>query len=316
MPNITDAIFHDEVKAREFLEKQRWPHGVICPFCNSKASVSRLGGQSMGPGWFVCNACSQVKFTVRTGSVMERSHVPLAKWAMAFRLFAASKKGMSAKQLERMLGVSYRTAWFIGHRIREAMRMDVAAGPIGGSGKTVESDETFVGGKAKNAHKNKPIPKKHAVHALVERGGAVRASHVPDVTAKTLRKAIAKHVDPKSTMNTDDALAYYFMSREFAAHGTVNHSQGEYVSKDGKTHINTAEAFFAIFKRGVMGSFHSISEQHLQRYLSEFEFRWNARSALGVEDAERAEMIVKAAVGKRLTYRPPHEGTKPGQVDP
>ena len=237
MPNITDAIFHDEVKAREFLEKQRWPHGVICPFCNSKASVSRLGGQSMGPGWFVCNACSQVKFTVRTGSVMERSHVPLAKWAMAFRLFAASKKGMSAKQLERMLGVSYRTAWFIGHRIREAMRMDVAAGPIGGSGKTVESDETFVGGKAKNAHKNKPIPKKHAVHALVERGGAVRASHVPDVTAKTLRKAIAKHVDPKSTMNTDDALAYYFMSREFAAHGTVNHSQGEYVSKDGKTHI-------------------------------------------------------------------------------
>ena len=175
--------------------------------------------------------------------------------------------------------------------------------PIGGEGKIVESDETFVGGKAKNAHKNKPIPKKHAVQALVERDGKVRAAHVTDVTAKTLRAAIAKHVDPKSTMNTDDALAYYHMSKEFAAHGVVNHSAGEYVSKDGKTHINTAEAFFAILKRGVMGSFHSISEGHLHRYVDEFMFRWNARSALGVEDAEHARLMVKGAVGKRPTYR-------------
>jgi transposase-like protein len=237
---------------------------------------------------------------------MESSHIPLTKWALAFHKMAASKKGISAKQLQRELNLgSYRTAWFMAHRIREAMGLSPKDGPIGGDGRTVESDETFVGGKAKNVHKGKPVPKKHAVHALVERGGKVRAKHVADVTAKTLRQTIAKHVDPKSTMNTDDALAYYHMSKEFAAHGVVNHSKDEYVSKDGMTHIQSAEAFFALLKRGVMGSFHSVSEQHLQRYVDEFAFRWNARSALGVEDAERARLMVKGAIGKRLKYRQP-----------
>jgi transposase-like protein len=189
-------------------------------------------------------------------------------------------------------------------RIREAMRIDAKGNPIGGNGKVVESDETLVGGKAKNVHKGKPIPKKHAVHALVERGGQVRATHVADVSAKTLRKTIAKHVAKGSTMNTDDALAYYHMAKEFAAYGVVNHSKDEYVSKDGATHIQSAEAFFAILKRGVMGSFHSISEQHLQRYSNEFSFRWNNRSALGVEDFDRAAILLKGAAGKRLTYRP------------
>lgn len=216
---------------------------------------------------------------------------------------ASSKKGVSAKQIERTLGVSYRTAWFLMHRIREAMKIEDDAGPIGGSGKVVESDETFVGGKKKNVHRGKPEPKKHPVHALVERGGAARVTHVPDVSAKTLRAAIKKHVDPKSTMNTDEALAYYFMRKEFAAHGAVNHSAGEYVSKDGKTHIQSAESFFAIFKRGVMGSFHSISEAHLQRYLDEFAFRWNHRQSLDIDDSMRAIAIIKAAEGKRLTYR-------------
>lgn len=307
MCDISNPVFHDEDKARAFLEEQRWPDGVICPFCKDNGSVSRLNGKSMGPGWYYCNACDQRKFTVRTGSIMERSHVPLAKWALAFRLMAASKKGMSAKQLQRMLCVTYRTAWFMNHRIREAMSPRTTAGPIGGAGKVVESDETFVGGKKKNVHRGKPEPKKHAVHALVERGGQMRASHVPDVSAKTLRKAIAKHVDKKSTMNTDDALAYYHMSKEFATHGVVNHSADEYVSKDGKTHIQSAESFFAILKRGVMGSFHSVSEQHLQRYVDEFAFRWNTRSALDIEDVERASMLVRAGVGKRLTYRPSHE---------
>ena len=165
---------------------------------------------------------------------MERSHIPLTKWALVFHLMAASKKGVSAKQVQRMLGFkSYKTAWFMCLRIREAMKPSASAGPIGGHGKVVESDETFVGGKAKNVHKGKPIPKKHAVHALVERGGQMRATHVADVSARTLRKAIAKHVAKGSTMNTDDALAYYHMSKEFAAHGVVNHSKDEYVSKDG-----------------------------------------------------------------------------------
>jgi transposase-like protein len=206
-----------------------------------------------------------------------------------------------------MLGLTYKSAWFVTMRLREAMDDSATAGPIGGKGKVVESDESFVGGKKKNVHKGKPEPKKHAVHALVERGGQIRASHVPDVSAKTLRKAIAKHVAKGTTMNTDEAMAYHYMSKEFAAHGTVNHSQDEYVSKDGQTHIQSAEAFFAIFKRGVMGSFHSISEQHLQRYLNEFAFRWNSRSALGIEDFDRAAMLLKGAAGKRLTYRPTNE---------
>lgn len=308
MLDLTNAVFHDEEKARQFLEGERWPNGIICPFCGGLDDVRPLAKKgAMGPGWYYCNACKQAKFTVRTGSIMERSHVSLAKWAMAFRLFAASKKGVSSKQLQRMLGVSYKTAWFIGHRIREACKPDERAGAIGGPGKIVESDETFVGGKAKNVHRGKPEPRKHAVHALVERGGELRAKHVADVTAKTLRHSLRSQASRKSELHTDDALAYYYIGKEFDRHRTVVHSAKEYVSKDGQAHVNTAEAFFAILKRGVTGSFHSVSEQHLQRYVDEFAFRWNTRSALGVEDTERASMMVKAAVGKRLTYRRPDQ---------
>jgi transposase-like protein len=303
-------MFHDEDAARAYFEAQRWPDGKAhCVHCGS-TNVHRLEGKSHRPGLFQCNEPECLgAFTVTTKSVMESSHIPLAKWALGFHKMAASKKGISAKQMQRELGLgSYRTAWFMTMRIREAMSLPkMSPGRIGGEGKTIESDETFIGGKKKNVHKGKPEPKKHAVHALVERGGKIRAQHVPDVTAKTLRKAIAKHVDPKSTMNTDDALAYYHMSREFAAHGVVNHSDGEYVSRDGKTHIQSAESFFAILKRGVMGSFHSVSEQHLGRYVDEFAFRWDTRSSLGVEDAERARLMVKGAIGKRLTYRQPRE---------
>lgn len=303
--DITDPIFHDEATAIAHLETSRWPNGTFCPHCGS-TNVHRMAGETQS-GYFLCNDCRD-KFTARVGSVMERSHIPVHKWLLAIHLMAASKKGVSSKQLQRMLGVSYKSAWFLSMRIREAMNGDDAtSGPIGGESKIVESDESFVGGKAKNAHKGKPVPKKHAVHALVERGGKVRALHVPDVSAKTLRKAIAKNVAKGTTMNTDDALQYYHMSKEFAAHGVVNHSKDEYVSKDGQTHIQSAEAFFAILKRGVTGTFHSISEQHLQRYVNEFAFRWNTRSALGVEDFERAAAILRAIEGKRLTYRPTDE---------
>jgi transposase-like protein len=306
MVDITNPIFHDEAKAVAHLEASRWPNGPFCPYCGS-LNVHRMAGKTQA-GMFLCNDCRD-KFSARVGSVMERSHIPVHKWLLAMHLMAASKKCMSSKQLQRMLNVSYKSAWFLSMRIREAMSLSVSAGPIGGHGKTVESDETFVGGKKKNVHKGKPEPKKHAVHALVERGGQMRATHVADVSARTLRKAISKHVAKGTTMNTDDALAYYHMSKEFAAHGVVNHSADEYVSKDGKVHIQSAEAFFAILKRGVMGSFHSISEQHLQRYIDEFAFRWNTRSALGVEDTERAAAILKASEGKRLTYRRPDETT-------
>ena len=189
-------------------------------------------------------------------------------------------------------------------RIREAMSPDAkTSGPIGGAGKIVESDETFVGGKKKNVHRGKPEPKKHAVHALVERGGEIRAKHVADVTAKTLRKNLVTMASRKSELHTDDALSYYWLGREFAKHRSVNHSKDEYVSKDGKVHIQTAESFFAILKRGVFGTFYSVSEQHLQRYVDEFAFRFNNREALGVDDFKRAVELLKGAAGKRLTYR-------------
>ena len=313
MLDLTNPVFHDEDKARKFLEAERWPNGVSCPFCGGLDDVKRLDRDgSMGPGWYYCNACDQQKFTVRTDSIMERSHVPLAKWAMAFRLFAASKKGVSSKQLQRMLGVSYKTAWFIGHRIREACKA-VGAAPLGGKGKIIESDETFVGGKKKNVHRGKPEPKKHAVHALVERGGEVRASHVPDVTAKTLRDKLVTQASRKSKLHTDDALTNLSLGKDFVEHKTVVHSQDEYFI-DG-VGVQSAEAFFAILKRGITGSFHSISEQHLQRYVDEFAFRWNTRASLGIEDVERARRLVRAAVGKRLTYRPTDERTEPGQAD-
>lgn len=316
MLDLTNPVFHDEDKARQFLESERWPDGVNCPFCGALDHARPLNGKSMGHGWYFCNACEQQKFTVRTGSIMERSHVPLAKWALAFRLFAASKKGMSSKQLQRMLGVSYKTAWFIGHRIREACKPATGLAPLGGKGKVLESDETFVGGKAKNAHKNKPVPPKRPVHALVERGGEVRPSHVPDVTAKTLGAALEKATNRASTLNTDDSLANLSIGKEFAEHRTVAHTLGEYVTKDGLAHTQTVESFFAIIKRGINGSFHGVSEQHLQRYVDEFAFRWNTRAALGIEDAERASMMVKAGVGKRLTYRRPDENAEQFQDDP
>jgi transposase-like protein len=312
MADISNPIFHDEAKAIAHLEASRWPDEPFCPFCGS-FNVHRMGGKTQA-GYFLCNDCRE-KFTARVGSVMERSHIPVHKWLLAMHLMAASKKGMSAKQIERMLGVSYKSAWFLCHRIREAMKIDEAAGPIGGAGKIVESDETFVGGRAKNVHKGKPVPEKAAVHALVERGGKMRAKHVADVTAKTLRKNLRKLADAKSELHTDEALAYYYMgAKEFASHKAVNHSAGEYFRYKDAAGIQGAESFFAIFKRGVYGSFHSVSKKHLQRYLDEFVFRWNHRSSLGVEDFERAAAILKGIEGRRLTYRRTDEEGKEGPL--
>jgi transposase-like protein len=302
--DITDPVFHDETKAREFLERQRWPHGPVCPFCNEQKNVVRLGGEAAKKGLVLCRPCRK-KFSVTVGTVMEHSHIPLTKWLMGFRLMAASKKGVSALQMHRMMGITYKTAWFLNHRIREAMGLDPKkSGPIGGPGKIIESDETYVGGKAQTAHKSKPIPKKHAVVALVERHGEVRANHVAAVSKKTIRAVLTKNANRKSTLMTDDSPVSRDIRKEFAAHGVVVHSKGEYVKKDGVTHTQTIESFFSLIKRGVYGSFHSVSEQHLQRYVDEFAFRWNHRK---VDDEARANEIIKATGGKRLTYRPTNE---------
>lgn len=221
MCNLTNPTLYDEDKARLFLEGQRWPEGAICPFCGERETVKALPPEAMltkpttknpeprpTKGWHHCTACRK-KFTVRTGTLYERSHIPLHKWLAATHLMCASKKGISSKQLERMLGITYKSAWFMAMRIREAMGLrSEDSSPIGGENKVVESDETYVGGKARNAHKSKPIPKKHAVVTLVERDGSVRATHVPNVTAKTVGEHLAINVDAKSHLMTDDSMVY------------------------------------------------------------------------------------------------------------
>lgn len=306
MTDLSKPIFHDEDEARAYLEGVRWPNGPFCPFCGEFDSVKALPPNgSMGRGWYHCKGCRK-KFTVRVGTLYERSHVPLHKWLMATHLMCASKKGMSAHQLHRMLGVTYKTAWFMAHRIRESMR-ETKPEPLGGAGKVVEADETVIGGKERNKHKSKRNPKnigvvgKEIAFSLVERGGKVRSHHVPAVNAKTLRPILVTQVDRKSTLMTDDAGQYRVIGPEYAGYETVNHGIEEYVR--GDAHTNTIEGYFSILKRGITGTYHHISQQHLKRYLAEFDFRYNERSALGVSDAERADKALKGIEGKRLTYR-------------
>ena len=297
MTNITAPHFHDETKAREHLEAIRWPEGPTCPHCGS-FNATRLEGKKHRAGLVQCNDCRE-QFTVTVGTVFERSKVPLHKWLLCNHLLCASKKGMSAKQIERMLGVTYKTAWFMCHRIREAMKTDGTDGPLGGPDAVVEADETYVGGKAKNRATRAPAPKK-AVVALVERDGHVRSFHVANVNAKHLRGLIVTNVDRRSHLMTDESVVYTSVGREFNGHSVVNHSAKEYVTTGGFKHSNTAENFFSIFKRGVIGTYHHMSEAHLARYTGEFDFRYNTRT---MTDAERSAVALSRIGGKRLTYR-------------
>jgi transposase-like protein len=308
MTNLTDPIFHDVDAAREHLEAQRWPNGPVCPHCGETQRLSKMTGKSHRKGLYQCNnpECLQA-FTVTVKTVMERSKISLPKWVLGFHLMAASKKGISSHQLHRSLGITYKSAWFMSMRIREAMGLPTEqSGPIGGANKVVESDETFVGGKARNAHKSKPIPKKHAVVTLVERDGAVRATHVPNVTAKNVGEHLALNVDSKSHLMTDDSNVYISAGRKFAGHSAVNHSAEQYVRLGGFAHVNTAESFHALIKRGIYGTFHAVSERHLQRYVTEAAFKWNTRTKLGFNDADRANAAIKGAIGKRLMYQQSH----------
>jgi transposase-like protein len=295
--NITDPIFHDEAKAERHIFLSRWPDGEpTCPHCGS--TRTRVMGGKTQAGMFLCNDCRD-KFTVRTGTVMERSHVPLHKWLLATHLMAASKKGMSAKQMERMLGVTYKTAWFLCHRIREAMDRALGDGPLGGPNTVVEADETYVGGKARNRATRRPAAKK-AVVALVEREGHVRSFHVANVNAAHVRDLIVTNIDRASHLMTDESMVYTRVGREFAGHSVVNQSVKEYVTTGGFKHSNTAETFFSISKRGVIGIYHHMSEAHLGRYCREFDLSYNTRH---MDDGSRAAVILKGMEGKRLTYR-------------
>ena len=300
--DITQPIFTDPDKAREHFEAIRWPNGPYCPFCGGVDRVAVLGGKSMGPGWYHCKDCRK-KFTAAVGTIYERSHIPLTKWLLATHLLCASKKGISTHQLHRMLGLPYKTAWFMAHRIREGMRVLNPKSPLGGEGKTVEIDETYIGGKDKNKHRNKRQAQggmdKEIAFSLVERGGRVRSYHVPTVSAKTLGPILHEQIHADTAVFSDDGGSR--VGRTFRQHQTVNHSIGEYVR--GNVHTNTIEGYFSILKRGITGVYHHVSPQHLKRYLAEFDFRYNERMSLTVSDAERADKAVAGVVGKRVTYQ-------------
>jgi hypothetical protein len=320
--NLTDPIFQDADKARAHLEATRWPNGPICPHCGVVDDATRLPAQrgratkahpdgALRAGVVQCNAC-RGQFSVTVGTVFESSKVPLNKWLLATYLMSSSKMGYSAHQLHRTLGVTYKTAWFMCHRIREAMNPTSPA-PIGGEGKVVEVDETYVGGKEANKHRSKRATKfdhlgnKQAVVTLVQRDGSARSFHVANVTSKTLRPIIVKTADRASHLMSDSARMYPAVGREFAAHSSVDHSAGEYV-RGGFHHSNTVENYFSILKRGITGTFLHVSQAHLGRYLAEFDFRYSNRSGLGVNDTMRTDEALRGIGGKRLTYRRPSEG--------
>jgi transposase-like protein len=301
--DLQSPAFTNEIAAREAIEAVLWPHGPACPRCGSFDRIGKVDGKSARPGLYYCGECKR-QFTVTVGTIFERSKVPLSKWWLAIHLMASSKKGMSAHQLHRNLGVSYQTAWFVEHRIREAMRSGSLA-PMGGAGGIVEADETFIGRK-EGSIRRRGHGHKNAILSLVDRdSGQVRSFHVDGTSAADIIPIIKANVANETAMMTDEGGHYFTLRDHFASHESVSHKADEYVR--GTVHTNTVEGFYSVFKRGMKGVYQHCSEKHLHRYLAEFDFRYSNRSRLGVEDAERAAKIVRGAKGKRLMYRRPDE---------
>lgn len=314
MSILSRPYFHDEAAAFQHVESLLWPQGPVCHHCGAMERIYKLEGVMSKPskknpegvvrhGLYKCGEC-RGQFTVRMGTIFEESHLPLHKWLQAIHLMCSSKKGISAHQLYRVLECTYKTAWFLAHRIREAMRSDDFT-PMGGAGKMVEVDETYIGclygvpkQKASAAHKN-------TVLTLVERGGIARSFHITSATVAQIVPIVNANIDRESILMTDEARQYKAVGKEFAAHGSVEHSAGEYGR--GVVHTNTVEGFYSIFKRGMKGVYQHCAEHHLHRYLAEFDFRYSNRSAMGVEDQERASIALMGFKGRRLTYRRPVE---------
>lgn len=314
MDDLTNPIFTDANAARAHLEKLRWPDGPVCPHCGSFHGIASVEGKkkSHRKGLYFCNSC-QGQFTVTVGTVLEQSHVPLNKWLLAFYLMCASKKGYSAHQLHRTIKVSYKTAWFMAHRIREAMRTGGLVPPMGGDGGIVEIDETIYGRAATHPKGRKRTDKKltnsahkNVILSLVERGGEVRSYHIDGSTVGQVIPIVEANVAKEAAVMTDSAMLYKKRLGEFASHDRVDHTKKEYARyEEGRPviHTNTVEGYFSVFKRGMRGTYQHCKEKHLHRYLAEFDFRYNNRSRLGVEDAARTAICLGQIEGKRLTYR-------------
>jgi transposase-like protein len=295
--NLSYAQFHDPEAARSYLERLMWPQGPVCPKCGA------IGGHytlKTRPGMWKCKDCRK-QFSVTVGTVFERSHIPLHKWLFAVYLMASSKKGVSSHQLHRTLQVTYKTAWFMTHRLREAMTSSTFLRQLGGGGGVVEVDETYWGRDPIRRDTHAGGHHKLKIFSLVERGGEVRSFHIPRVNARTLKPIMLQQIAQDTHVMTDQAPLYKTLMNAFAQHSSVNHSLGEYVRGDVTT--NTVEGYFSILKRGLIGTFHHVGPQHLQRYMHEFDFRYNHRVKLGFNDQERADIMLNGIKGKRLTYK-------------
>jgi transposase-like protein len=313
MSYLNAPHLHDEAAAYRFVEARVWPQGRVCPHCGVVGESSAMKGKSTRIGTYKCYACRK-PFTVKIGTIFESSHVKLHLWLQAIFLIASSKKGISSNQLHRTLGVTLKTAWFMSHRIREAMR-STGGGPLGGEGAVVEVDETYFGKPAnsralapKGTRRKRTIDRNsRPIVALVERGGQVRSFHVPTCTKEEVSKIVLENVARESRLHTDDSKLYTGADAAFASHETVKHSAKEYARGDVTT--NSVEGVFSVFKRGMRGTYQHCAEKHLHRYLAEFDFRFNNRTALGVDDDLRTEQLVQGVVGKRLTYQTTNRGT-------
>lgn len=313
MSVLSDRHFHDEAAAYKFVEARIWPNGAVCPHCGGTERNSKLKGESTRIGVYKCYDCRK-PFTVKVGTIFEASHVKLHLWLQAIFLMASSKKGISSNQLHRTLGVTLKTAWFMSHRIREAMR-EGGLGPLGGEGKIVEVDETYYGPKDEKRNvttSGRPFTKggrtgpsnKRAIVGLIERTGSIRTFHVVQANQQNVAALVTANVARESALYTDESRLYQSVGAAFASHETTKHSRGEYVRRDGDRviHSNNIESYFSVFKRGMRGTYQHCAEKHLHRYLAEFDFRHNRRVALGGNDISRADAILRGVSGKRLTY--------------
>ena len=312
MSVLSDLHFHDERAAYAYVEARLWPHGPVCPHCGNadQARIRLMQGETTRLGTRQCNECRK-PFTVKIGTIFESSHVPLRYWLQAIHLICSSKKGFSANQLHRVLGVTLKTAWFMGHRIREAMR-DGGLAPMGSAGGTVEIDETIFG-RTEGAPKRGRALKgrsgfRNTVLTLIERGGSARSFHIDTASVASIKPIVQANVAREAGIMTDELPVYLNVGADFASHDAVKHSEDEYVRYEGDKVVstNTVEGYYSIFKRGMKGIYQHCKERHLHRYLAEYDFRYSNRVRLGIDDVERAECALKGVIGKRLTYQTTH----------